>query len=50
MMTTEPKMYISAELSYRFKQQVLKECESRTYEIGYYIQINSLLTPLSFDV
>ena len=48
MMTTEPKMYISAELSYRFKQQVLKECESRTYEIGknYYTY---LLTPLSFD-
>ena len=33
-MTTEPKIYIAAELDDKIKEQVLKECASRTYEIG----------------
>ena len=49
-MTTEPKMYIAAEPKRDFKELVLKECESRTYEIGNDDDWTFLLTLLSFDL
>lgn len=48
-MTTEPKMYITAELPNGIKEQVQKECESRTYEIGNDSRWTLVLTLLSFD-
>ena len=47
-MTTEPKMYIAASFEDEIKEQVLKECAYRTYEIGKF-RDTFLLTPLSFD-
>ena len=48
MMSNGPKMYIAAELTDKIKEQVLKQCASRTYELcnddDWYI-----LTPLCFD-
>ena len=42
-------MYVAAYLEDEIKEQVLKECESRTYEIGKKDKYIYLLTPLSFD-
>ena len=48
-MSAEPKMYIAAKLANEIKEQVFKECASRTYEIDNEFNKDSLLTPLSFD-
>ena len=48
-MSAEPKMYIAAVLENGSKEEFLKECESRTYEIGNDEDEIYLLTHLSFD-